>query len=99
LDGVGLLMKKGDGLVGNVDGDLVSGKVFLSRAELVGVGCESCVFKLNGQCFRGFKGDEWKNDLIISSSLFLFFYYITFFITALCHFFLLHFSYLLLLLV
>lgn len=34
-------------------------EIFLSRSELLGIGCRNCVHKLNHQCWRGLTKDEF----------------------------------------
>lgn len=41
-----------------------SGGLFLSEADLLSVGCGSCVFRLNGRCFYGLgEGDVWDRRI------------------------------------
>ena len=43
---------------------MVSGGVGLSRADLLSVGCGSCVFRLHGRCFHGLgDGEVWSEGL------------------------------------
>lgn len=42
-----------------IDKEIVNDSgIFLSEADLVNVGCRNCIFRLNGQCFKGYRYNE-----------------------------------------